>query len=228
MSKKQVADAETSRVTNEQNISRLLSFGNGTKINLAYTFYEIIKKAPEEDRIWLVQFLAESWDYAESSKEVNIDSVISEEEKEQLTNKYGKIVNAMFTALIAENKEQNIFYKDLWELINNPFFADDKAKAFALYYILIDRKIPYFQTVSGLKMSNEDFKLILQKLRNSRAKIRFIMSKDYDQRTEQADLIMKTIREHTDSEQAVLMSVIITEFNLKMERLASYYKQAGN
>lgn len=204
-----MAEGEPGASPPTEQIRQILTFGDGTKLNLIFACYNIIRAAPEDEQGELVGFLAESIDELESSKEVRVDEVITEQERLELKKLYAKTIDAVFDSLIAQNEPSGVFYQRLWTAVNSPIFPDDKAQAFALYWVMIDRKIPYFQVEPGMKMANEEFKKRLSELRNDRVKIRFLLERDFSQRTEQADLILKVIQNASEMDRPVLMAYLI-------------------
>jgi len=80
-------------------------------------------------------------------------------------------------------------------LIHNPVFQTDYERAFALYWILIDKRTPYFRLSEGLKMTQEDWDAIGKTLVTEQARVRFILSsiERFDQRSEEADLLLTRI-----------------------------------
>jgi hypothetical protein len=127
-------------------IETVLSVGKGTKINLCYTIYNVIKKVSNPaDAPELLQHVAEIFDDVESNEELEIEAYVNETEQGILKDKYGSLVDKMFEVLLSDNPTDEDFYRELWSIIDaNPMLRDDKARSFALYNILIDRRIPYY------------------------------------------------------------------------------------
>ena len=73
------------------------------------------------------------------------------------------------------------------------FFPDHAAKTFAFYYILIDRRIPYFELTEGYLMENDAFKRLYHDYAEEVCKIRYILSTDMKQKTERASLVLKEL-----------------------------------
>ena len=98
-----------------------------------------------------------------------------------------------------------------WDFIENgTILSEKKEKAFALYYIWIDVRIPYFELPPGLKMENEVYQDMLDKLKPMIRKARFILFTPTDQKTERASRILKVLDELEDeSEKAVLMAQVL-------------------
>lgn len=195
-------------------IDTTVTLGHGTPINLAYTLLRIIEKSERADQAELVRHACDVYDNAESSSEINIGTFMSDNESKQLENKYGDLVNKMLDLVLAENPLDNDFYESIASLLQNPLFRDEKARAFAFHYILIDKRIPYFHLESGLRMSDEDWRATIRRLTCEQAKLRFILATDFSQRSEKVDLVLKEIERIENYEDRVaLMYFVIFEID---------------
>ena len=85
-----------------------------------------------------------------------------------------------------------------------------KLKAFALFYIWVDIRLPYYVLDDGIKMSDDDYQDICQKLSEDIKKARFILHVPTEQKTDRASIIVKLPEElQDDKEKAVLMAHIL-------------------
>ena len=91
--------------------------------------------------------------------------------------------------------------------------AEDKARAYALFKILNDKRIPYFFFSDGLSMSNDDYRVKCAELIRIRQQIRFILSAEiFEQKTEKASYIVKIIDElETYQDKTIAMVFVINE-----------------
>ncbi|MCW5649790.1 MAG: hypothetical protein KIS62_08600 [Ramlibacter sp.] len=193
-------------------IDTALSLGDGTKINLSYTILKIIQRADLSDQPVLIRHAAESFENAQSSKEIQIDAFINDTERALLEKKFGKLVDQMLNLIFSDNAPEEKFYANLQALLQNPLFPDEKTRTFAFYFALIDKRLPYFQLTQGLKMSDDDWKQSHRRLSRERAKIRFILNSEFKQRSEEADLLLKEICAQKNYEDQVsLMGYILFE-----------------
>ena len=207
-------------------VDTTLALGDGKKINICYALFKIIEKVKPDQQPALLRHVAESFDESESSHELKIGDFISDNEKDQLKKKYGDLVDEMLDMLLNENPQEDHFYKSLWEMLHNPIFGDEKSRIFALYYVLIDRRIPYFHLEAGFKMSNEDWRSTSLRLRRERAKIRFILASHFSQRSEEGDLILKELdRAQTYEDKISLIGYMLFELRTR-EKLTSVLDQA--
>jgi hypothetical protein len=190
-------------------IDVMLSSIHGSQVNICYALYKIISKAEDKEKPKLLRYVAEVYEYIDSTKEISIDAFITENEKEQLKDRYGNLVDEMLALLLKENLIEDDFYIRLWTLLQNPIFEEEKICAFVCYYILIDRRIPYFHLDQGLRMTKEDYEGLIEKLRKQRAKLRFILASKFEQIAEESDLILKELDKVDYVEKVSLMSYII-------------------
>lgn len=213
-------EVDSSKVSLQDRIETILASGKGTKINLCYAIYKLIEQASPADAPRLLQFTAEIIDTIESSEEISTGTFISTNEEEVLKDRYGELVDGMLKLLINDNPEEMDFYEGIWSIVNNPVLKDERARVFAFYYILIDSRIPYFHLEQGLKMANEDFQRRIKRLTKKLAKIRFILVRDFSQRTEGASLLVQELNsENSFEDQVILMSWLLSEFRRREQRL---------
>lgn len=193
-------------------IDVILSRGKGSLANLCVAYHEVIDKAETPDRVRLFRYLSENFDPAESSEQLEIDTIISTNEEKVLEGRYEAIVKEMLGSVVQQNLPEDAFYEELWIAINSPFFRDPKAKAIALKAVLEDKRIPYYAIPDdATKMTNDEFKRIRKSLYKQQAKIRFLLSYKFSQKTEQADLILRELDSVTGNEKLVLMALLLKE-----------------
>jgi len=193
-------------------ISTILNNGKGTNINLCYAYIVVLNSEDKEFQSDALEYLCENYDSAESCEEVEIDAIISSNEEKVLEGKFSNVADEMIKSLVNQNLSKEEFYQDLWLSINSPFFRDDRAKSLSLLRVLSDKRIPYYQIPDdGKKMNNADFKEIRLGLYEKTAKIRFLLTKEFSQKTEQADHILRVLDECSGDEKIVLMTMFIKE-----------------
>jgi len=190
-------------------IDTTLALADADKVNISYALLKIVEKAPPDDQPRLLQHIAENFNDATSSKEIKIDAFISENEKEQLKERYGGLVDKMLEIILADRPTPADFYQELHKLLNNPLFREEKTRAFSLYWLLIDKRIPYFQLPQGIRMSDDDWGALSKKLRLPRARIRFILASKFQQRSEEADLLLRELDAYTGPEKVRLMGYVL-------------------
>lgn len=192
-----------------EKIEKMLSTFKGSYMDICFQIYPIILNC--DNPAGLLQYFYENYEDIESSEEDEIAIVFSQQEKSDLRNQYGGLVDGVLDKLIKKNLEASIFYQELWNNINcDLLFETQKEKVFAMSYILRDPRIPYFEMTEGMKMSNEIFREYFFSLKKFLKKARFIITNEYEQQTERASLLLELFDEVQDKEKKViLMSYII-------------------
>lgn len=191
-------------------ITELLQTSSGDQTDLAYAVYELIEQS-EHFKPELFMFFIETSEDLDTSEEKRIEKIFSEEEKYQYARDYGKIIDGTLEALLKKQYEKEKFYQELWNFIEeNPLLDTKKLKAFALFYIWVDIRLPYYVLDDGIKMSDDDYQDICQKLSEDIKKARFILHVPTEQKTERASRIVKLLESlQDDKEKAVLMAHIL-------------------
>lgn len=182
----------------------------GDKIDIAALIFDEIEKSYGFEGE-ILKYFFEISEEIESSKEQRAEIIFSEEDKYRYREEYGKMIDGYLTALIHKNLPEIQFYENLWEVVNNDMIlSEKKQKIFALYYIWIDARIPYFQLEAGFKMSNEEYKRCSENMLPLILKTRFALVAPTEQKTERASRILGMLNElKTEKEKIVLMSHII-------------------
>jgi hypothetical protein len=179
--------------TYKQEIDRILIRGEAKPINKCYATYEVVERADAELRGKLLEYVGELFELVESTSETRLDEKILDAERDLLRDKYSRLVDTMFEMELAENPAETEFYEWMWGMINNPAFPDEKARVFAMYWVMVDGRIPYFHLEQGLRMADEDWRATGKALERERNKVRFILYSSFEQRSEQADLVLKEL-----------------------------------
>ena len=197
-------------------IDTLLSeFSRTTKndrLNICAYVYQMLADQPENAPDALRYFL-ESSEKIESTNSKVADVCISETTASNLKKQYAEIVDALFEQQLSKNLPVSTFYKKIWEIISNPScFEDENAKIFALYYIWIDARIPYFQLDDGIVMSNKEFRTYTERMLTDIQKARFILRTNFfEQRTSRASVLLNLIEsQKSDEEKSVLLSHVLS------------------
>lgn len=210
-------------------IYNVVSRADGDAINKSYAIYSrIIMASSMEDQVDLFKFACENYGTIQSTNENKLPTLIDKEEKTILVKNLGKFVNGILDALLRMNLTEKEFYLSLWKQISSKSFilSDEKKKVFALYYILIDNRIPYFQLGESIVMSDEEYSALYDQLTTDLNKIRFILYSPLEQKTEQAGHLLTVLDEYEDKpkERAILMAFVIG-ITKKMSELSTSRKR---
>lgn len=207
-----MGNGETRIIENSrQNIIDILKKSSGDKEDIAYLIYNEISSL-EYGGADVLNFFLENSEEIESSEEKRVEKIFSEEDKYQYTATYGKIIDGALEILLKKGLSKKQFYIELWDFIErNPILEDNKLKAFALFYIWIDVRIPYFEIEPGIKMGNDEYAEITKKLFEKLKKVRFILNAPTEQKTERASRLIKLLDEvKSEREKVVLMAQILS------------------
>lgn len=182
------------------------------KLNICADIYQRLIEFPA-DAAEALRWFFENSERIESSNSKAAGSYISETTSKELHKQYGELVDALFEQVLSKNLPVETFYKKMWEIITtSPSFDNDDARIFALYYIWIDARTPYFQLEDGISMSNKEFQECSELLHTTIQKARFILRTNlFKQRTSRASVLLNLIEElKTEQEKAVLMAHILS------------------
>lgn len=199
---------------------------SGNRFDICYDIYTGIMSSDEDSRVELLTFACNNFGIADSDGSFTPNrSGVTKSDLDELKEAYGQTVNTLLDTLlqncIKNNMSPEAFYESIWRLIiQNPIFPSEKEKAFALYYTLIDSRIPYYQISPGLEMNNSEYRSILGECANEIQKARFILAVDFPQKTMEASNILDIILSCSDyKKQTVIISKIITELRNKNQKL---------
>lgn len=197
--------------------------GSGTFINRCYAIYSIIEEHGK-DFGELLKYTFETNGFIESDNSTDSFLMISKSQQEELKNDYGDIVNGIIKALLKRNFETEVdYYEEYWKAINSSIFISKESRVFALYYALIDKRLPYCVLEPGVKMTNMEYRDRQEHLKTEITRLRFVVYNDnlFEQNTEMASVLLKIINSVADEvDRIVLFSYLIDEIQ-KSSKLAA-------
>lgn len=194
----------------KENIGYILQNLGGKRENIAFRVYEEIVSTPGHEAQAL-KFFCEYPFMAVNPGKKEVEEIFEPGDKSYYIYAYGKLIDGALEALLQKNMNCEKFYAELWDFIeNSPILTEKKQKAFALYFIWIDARIPYYELEPGIKMENDKFKSMTDKLQEILVKARFILFTPTEQRTERASRLLKLLEEtDRDEEKAVVLAHIM-------------------
>lgn len=193
----------------KREISELLKTASGEKIDICYEVYNKIVSYPGNEPDLLCFFMEES-EQIDSNEKRPVEVIFSEEEKHEYMNNYGETIDDILEILIKKDLKENLFYKELWNSINTNIFDSSKLRAFAVYFIWIDMRMPYFKLEDGIHMSGQEYREIRKSIMKDIQRARFIMSVPMNQKTERASRLVHILDSIKDDKtKAVLMTQIL-------------------
>ena len=204
---------------------------SGNLLGICYDAFMLINQAESNEKLALFIYFCKNFKKAESDKTLKVEEVIAEEEKDDLAKKYGELIDSLLETSLNEAVEnswgENTFYDYIWKnIINNSIFSEEVQKSFALYYLIIDRRIPFFEISSGLSMENDRYKAIINEKEDLIEKIQFILAHDFKQKTmEASNLIDVLLGEDCYEDKVVILSVVLSWFRERERDLLKKLKE---
>lgn len=192
-------------------ITNLLQTMSGEKFNICGEAYEILKAADENQSGEMLQFFFESSEEIKSSEEKEARQFLTEGEVLDYTKLYGKIADGLLENLLAKRPDKETFYRLLWKKLTlDGLFENDKIRIFALYYIWIDMRIPYFELQETISFDEENYRQIIDKIKGQIQEARFILSNDFEQWTQVSYLLLKLMEGlDNEREKTVFLSCVM-------------------
>ncbi|NIB41472.1 hypothetical protein HBA55_17855 [Pseudomaricurvus alkylphenolicus] len=190
-----------------------LSSGKGTRFDICQAILSIIESETDSNVADLLEYTCINFESISSNDTVDLKvASISDKDKEELKASYGKISDEMLASLIDRNLSSEEFYSELWGIISNPFFSNELKRAFVLYNMLMDKRIPYFNVSEGVKMNDDEFRDISASIATEKANVRFLLTRKFKQKTQQASNLLDVLSSVDDiKRKTVLLAYIINE-----------------
>ena len=142
---------EQSKAKDYKFIMQLLSNFKGEFIDCCYMICSWCheREYDFEEQSYCLEILCDNYGKIKSTETEVIKGYISKEQQETLTRNYGKFVDEVLNAALHKayynGYSNDEFYKTLWiGICNCGIITSIIEQSFAMYYIAIDRKIPYF------------------------------------------------------------------------------------
>lgn len=175
-------------------LREFLSTANGSAFNVCAQIYDIISSADSELQSKLFKEAAILYEDIESDESKDAPISPYESQEESLKEHYGQIVNSFIDFHTNQQYDTEEFYQNMWATIQNEvFFPTEAGKVFSFYYVLIDKRIPYFELQQGYQMSNSAFRELRKKHWEVLQKVRYILAVRTRQKTERASLLLNEI-----------------------------------
>lgn len=180
---------------------------DGTIIDLCYVLFEELCQS--NNIIEDFQFICENYEY--NKKSDSEYKYFTEKEITSMKHIYGSFIdesiNSALLVTYEEKKELLYAYKLLWSLVfENELITTTKQKAFSLYWMLIDKRLPFQNVFNGIQFDKERFKTTAENLLPNLKRISYIIDFPFEQKTETTSLIINELQKvKTLEEQAVLL-----------------------
>lgn len=213
---------------NAYDVEQLLRLYDGELIDCCLLLFESVQEETIETQVECFQAFCDNYRMITSNRTEKIPRKVPQRELDILTDTYGKYVDELLNSSLKKAYSHGFskieFYDVLWRsIINCGIVTKAEEYAFSIYYIVIDKKIPYYYLESGLKMKNEEYGNYIDKCQMSISKSRFIISSSFPQKTEEASLLLKELQElDTFEEQVVVLATVLSTLRQEQQQLRRY------
>ena len=185
----------------------------GEDIDLCFYVLQALKKNKVPATELMVFF--ENVGLQKSDSSIVLAKTVENKELAKMDSLYSKYIDVFLKTLVEkahlENWDKLKFYENLWNFLNTDLILeDDKLRSFAMLKCAQNDLMPYFEIVSPITMSNDEFSKILQNNIAIVNRIKHIVALDYSQKTEVASLILNEVMPiKSEKEQAVVLAVAL-------------------
>ena len=201
-----------------QELTQKFTIYSGRQIDICADIVKYIDAAPPDIQGNLFAVACKSYGIVKSQKTYVVESSgITDQAQAEMRDMYGDVIDALLetyiNSAIKSRHSENEFYENIWRnIVCNSLFLQPNLHTFALYYILIDKRIPFFLIDTGLEMKNDEFRKSLKDCQEDVQKIKFILALDFEQKTQEASNLLDIIlKEDSYEKKVVLLAKIISE-----------------
>jgi len=193
-------------------------------VNLAAVCFQMIKNAPSDAQAGMLEEFFIGYKSMPTTGDLKLPMTISNEEERKYMLRYGKLVDTHMEELQKQNLPEKEFYSQLWKFIcESPVLPNEKARIIALFDCAIDKRLPYFMLdrENALSMENEEYQEICKQLGETVfSKLEYVLNADFDQKTEQASLVVQMLDNIKDyNQRCVFVSRIISHYMHELLRM---------
>lgn len=194
-------------------------------VQLAAACFPLIAFAPKEEQPHLLKEFLLGYKTLPTTGELKLPKAISDDEEQRGILRYRLFVSLRLQELAKADLDEEEFYAQLWDfLLNSPLFPNAKARIVALFNCALDRRLPYYKLDrdQALSMTDEEYAEACDRIGDDVfARMDYILDTDFDQRTEQASLIMQMMDELPDYDsRCIFMSRIISHYSLRFHMMS--------
>lgn len=193
-----------------------LAVCSGKIMNVYYELYLIIERIDEKEQPAAIEFICENIDSIDSDNSYIITKdYYTDEQLKRVSRKFVETDLHGQISSLAENaaKEKlppKEFYTLLWSKIKKTY-KTKRERALILYELTKNELIPYRAVGTGLSMSNEEYRQILEDIgEDFLSETEYILNLNYEQKTQSASLLVdKLLMLNDRKKQSVYLSMII-------------------
>lgn len=201
----------------KEKIDFLFCNSSGRIIDLFYELFIFLSSLNIDEQYEAFQYICENAKSLSPNGESHI--IIKKHYTDKKFEQYFPKVKSTFIKeakkMIIESSKTNlpadVFYKKIWDLIiSNKICKSKYEKALATFLFVDDDFIPYIPVGTGISMEDEQFSSIVESFdTNLLRQTEFILNMQYDQKTQQASLLVERLQTLNFEEQSVYLSCIL-------------------
>lgn len=209
-----------------KNLKNYLASIDGHPGDVCADIYYCFLNSSEHAAVNLQVFL-ENWFDTSKDHATAVKCYYTSGEYEECYRDIKPIMDRLLSKLIEKNDTPDVFYRNLWNKINNDaLFETDIEKITAILFLLLSSKIPYFQMGNAVQMSEEEFQQIGEEVKQCFRKAVFALNRGYEQQTEVASQILNILQEIPEQrKQIVFISKLIGLSYLRIAKLERQCEQ---
>lgn len=169
------------------------------------------------------RIFCENINFIESDESLHIENGVAPEEYEKAYKRNKAIIEQIVANLQNKNSEENDFYKELWQQLQNEALLPTKIeKVAALIQLAELPQIPYFQLDEIEKMDDAQFQTYTEKVMPELKKAIFVIGYGYPQKTQVAEQLIKLATAIKDQKaRTVFVAQIIAFYEASIQRFLS-------
>lgn len=131
--------------------------------------------------------------------------VVEDEVDSDTQNRLDKMEYQIVKELIFQDVSEDIFYKEIWKRLSDTLLVSDNyQRAYFLYRLWMDLRIPYYQLGLGTIMDSETYNQCVKRVEIPYKMMLFAMSAGYPKKTQKASILMKIADEIPSREERIV------------------------
>ena len=203
----------------------LLRTAKGELVDLSFELFQIIAtEESEKEKVEAFQFICEYLVVGDSDESVEISKHYTEDEFREFKSSIGIFVDSVLKFVSQKAYRDHFAPIDFYELLWNMVFLDgslksEKENGFALYWIFVDRYIPYVLMEDKINICSEKVNDFIDANPILAHRIRYIARFPFGKRTKRSALILQEL-ESLDSieEKSILLAYALSEIDMVHKR----------
>lgn len=175
-----------------ENALEFLQKVDGLVTDVFAAYYETyLKDCPDSTQNFRI--FCENVNYTKSDSSIHIEPKAPSVDYKSIFDEQESTVRQIIINLQIKNLDEEEFYQQFWEQLQNPIlFSTDEKKIAALIQCAEMNEIPYFKLDSFPKMEDTEYNSRTQNILPQLKKMSYAISHGYEQKTQLAELFINT------------------------------------